>query len=412
MADIGSGEAQRRRNDRAAAVARVVVGVALFVVAAHFLGTLIAPGSPSFFLGLVDRLSWPLVTPFRGSFADMGTTTHIVEIASLLALVVVGLLGWGIVVLIRYLPLRRGPVAPPGPPSRTWQVVPVVVKAMLVAVLAVVAVRAMLLGAGASAQSGFVAVVLHVSSALVAPFQSIFPDGGNPTNVIEVASLLAFVVYTFIGLALIQVFRVLATPAGTKPVTIRQAKSPFDKTLGIVAALAYIPALVIVAQQYTPVTVAGSADAVSTGTGGDISTGGSTGTGTGGTGGGGSIGGSGGSGGSGTVTTAAPAPAHAFCAVSLIYSQNGVSWYHRVNTTTSDPCYSHWTVSTTSGPNCGMNYRGTQYTAPPNLWNTVQWGQDRYYLYVAFVDGRAAILSCVINLGNYPQTSVYRTDWG
>jgi uncharacterized protein YggT (Ycf19 family) len=397
---------EKRRNYRAAAVARVVVGVAVFVIGARFLGALIAPASPSFFLGVIDRLSGPLVAPFRGSFVDRGSSTHILEISSLVALVVVGLVGWGAVVLVRYLPARRGAVAPQGRLSRSQRVLPVVVKAMLGVVLVVIAVRAMLLGAGASAQSSFVNVVFHVGSALVAPFQSVFPDGGTATNTIEFASLLAIFVYALIGLAVVQVFRVLATPPGTKPVTIKQAKSPFDGTLAALAGLSYAVALFVVVQQYTPISVPVASDSVSASDTGVGSLGGNTGTS-----GSGTSGNS--SGGSGqSVTATAVAAPHAFCAVSLVTSQNGVSWYRRVNTTTSDPCYSHWTVRTSSGPDCGMYYNGGQYVAPPNLWNISQWGQDQYYVYVAFSDGRAVILRCVIDLGNYPQTTLYRTDWG
>jgi uncharacterized protein YggT (Ycf19 family) len=284
----------------------------------------------------------------------------------------------------------------------------VAVKSMLAFVLVVIAVRAMLLGAGASAQSPFVNIVFHVGSPLVAPFQSIFSDGGTATNVIEFASLLAVVVYSLLGLALAQTFRVLATPPGTKPVTIKKAKSPFDRTMVTLVLLVYVVGLVVVVQHYSPASVPVATNAVSDGITGD-----------------GSLNGNGNSNGNsnGTSTTntgdtgntvqatAVATPRHAYCAVSLIYSQNGVSFYHRVNATTSDPCWSHWTVSTSSGQTCGMNVNGNWYAAPPNLWNIIQWGQDRYFLYVSFNDGRAAILGCITNLGNYPQTALYRTDW-
>jgi hypothetical protein len=389
-------------------VARVVVGVAIFLVAVRFLGSLIAPGSPSFFLGLVDWLSAPLVAPFRGSFVDTGSSTHIVERSSLVALVVVALVGWGVVVLIRHLPVRRPvmTVIQTGRRARVLRSAPVVVKAMLGVVLVVISVRAMLLGAGALPQSAFVDVVYRVSSPLVAPFQSIFSDGGNATNVIEFAALLAVFVYALLGVALAQLFRVLATPAGTRPVTVRQARSGFDRTMATLAVLVYVTALVIVAQRYSPVSVPVSSDVSASNAGDSSSSGGTSGDTTTGSSNGASTG-------TGTAVTAiaAPTPRAAYCVVSLIYSQNGVSFYHRVNATTSAPCWSHWTVSTSSGQTCGMNYNGTWYSPPPNLWNITQWGEDRYFLYVSFQSGRSVILGCITNLGNYAQTVPYRTDW-
>lgn len=397
-------EQRPQRHYRAASLARVLVALAVVIVAVRFLGKLIAPSSSSFFLAFADRLSGPLVAPLQGSFVDAGSSTHVVEIASLVALAVVGLVGWGLVVLIRRLPLRRTAVATSGPIAPSRRAAPVAVACVLGAVVVVIAARAMLLGAGASSQSVLVNVLLHISSALVAPFQGIVADGGSAAHIIEFASLLAIVVYAVLGIAVLQLFRILVTPRGAKPPTIRQARSPFDATLVSLAVLAYLAGSFAVMQQYSPINLGSLASSPSSNVG-DRS--GST---------DGNAGGAGSSvaGGGGTAIGAAPtaaATAHASCIPSVVASGGGVSWYRRVDMTSTAPCYSHWTVSLAGGSACGMWINGTRYAAPSNLWNITQWGQSSNSLEAVFYDQTSVVLTCVVNLGNYPQTTLNRSNW-
>jgi hypothetical protein len=199
----------------------------------------------------------------------------------------------------------------------------------------------------------------------------------------------------------VQLFRVLATPPGAKPPTIRQATSPFDRTLATFAVLAYLAGGFAVVQQYSPIKLgslaSSSASSDSSGSGGSTGDGGSS---------------SGGGGGTGVVTApTAASTAHAFCTPSVIASQNGVSWHRRVDMTSTAPCYSHWTVSLAGGSECGMWVNGTRYAAPSNLWNITEWGQSGSYIEAVFYDQTSVLLTCVINLGNYPQTTLNRSNW-
>jgi uncharacterized protein YggT (Ycf19 family) len=273
-----------------------------------------------------------------------------------------------------------------------------------VATLTLIAVRALCLGFAAATQSGAADAIVKISAPLVAPFQSVLPDGGTSTNSIEFASLLAVVVYSFIGLGLAQLYRVLATPRGIKPVTMKDAKSPFDRGLAVLAMLSYFATTFAVVQHYTPIGT-GPSSLTSSSVGG-TSDGGSGGTG------GGTSGGGGGGGSGGYITAPTPVSTpHSSCAVSVVGSQNGVSWYQRVNATSTAPCYSHWTFGIAGGTNCGFWVNGARYSAPANIWNITGWGQDSSHVYATLYDGNFVILSCVINLGNYPQTSLYPSDF-
>jgi uncharacterized protein YggT (Ycf19 family) len=95
-------------NFRAAAVVGFIVGVIDIVVAARFLGKLLGASSQSQFLTLIYNVSSPLVAPFKGIFGNGGSSANSFETASLVAIVVYALIGWGLVVLIRIATAPRG----------------------------------------------------------------------------------------------------------------------------------------------------------------------------------------------------------------------------------------------------------------------------------------------------------------
>ena len=88
-------------NFRAAAVVGFVVGLVDILIAARFLGKLLGASSQSAFVHFIYQLSGVMVAPFTGIFGDTGNKTNTFETASLVAIVVYAVIGWGLVVLIR-----------------------------------------------------------------------------------------------------------------------------------------------------------------------------------------------------------------------------------------------------------------------------------------------------------------------
>jgi hypothetical protein len=86
----------------------LIVGVVDVVVAARFLGKLLGASSQSAFVNFIYQVSSPLVAPFKGIFGNSGTGTNNFETASLVAIVVYAVIGWGLVVLIRIVTAPRG----------------------------------------------------------------------------------------------------------------------------------------------------------------------------------------------------------------------------------------------------------------------------------------------------------------
>src|SRR5471032_807773 len=99
---------QSRYNFRAAAVVWFVVGVVEIFIAARFLGKLFGASAHSAFVNFIYQVSAPMVAPFTGIFGDTGTRTNTFETASLVALVVYAVIGWGLVVLIRIITAPKG----------------------------------------------------------------------------------------------------------------------------------------------------------------------------------------------------------------------------------------------------------------------------------------------------------------
>jgi hypothetical protein len=95
-------------NFRAAAVVGFVVGLVDVLIAARFLGKLLGASSSSAFVHFIYQVSAVMVAPFTGIFGDTGNKTNTFETASLVAIVVYAVIGWGLVVLIRIVTAPHG----------------------------------------------------------------------------------------------------------------------------------------------------------------------------------------------------------------------------------------------------------------------------------------------------------------
>lgn len=104
----GSVNEDGRYNFRAAAVVGFIVGVVDIFIAARFLGKLFGASSQSAFVNFIYQVSSPMVAPFKGIFGNGGSSTNSFETASLVAIVVYAVIGWGLVVLIRIVTAPRG----------------------------------------------------------------------------------------------------------------------------------------------------------------------------------------------------------------------------------------------------------------------------------------------------------------
>ena len=95
-------------NFRAAAVVWFVIGAVEIFIAARFLGKLFGASAHSAFVNFIYQVSGPMVAPFTGIFGDTGSRTNTFETASLVAIVVYAVIGWGLVVLIRIVTAPKG----------------------------------------------------------------------------------------------------------------------------------------------------------------------------------------------------------------------------------------------------------------------------------------------------------------
>jgi YGGT family len=95
-------------NFRAAAVVGLVVGIVDVIIAARFLGKLLGASAHSAFVNFIYQLSGVMVAPFTGIFGNTGNNTNTFETASLVAIVVYAVIGWGLVVLIRIVTAPHG----------------------------------------------------------------------------------------------------------------------------------------------------------------------------------------------------------------------------------------------------------------------------------------------------------------
>ena len=97
-----------RYNFRLVAVVGFVVGAVDIFIAARFLGKLLGASSQSAFVNFIYQVSSPMVAPFTGIFGNGGSTNNSFETASLVAIAVYAVIGWGLVVLIRIVTAPRG----------------------------------------------------------------------------------------------------------------------------------------------------------------------------------------------------------------------------------------------------------------------------------------------------------------
>jgi len=95
-------------NFRLAAIVGFIVGVVDILIAGRFLGKLLGASSQSAFVNFIYHVSAPLVAPFAGIFGDTGSKSNLFETASLVAIVVYAVIGWGIVVGIKIATAPRG----------------------------------------------------------------------------------------------------------------------------------------------------------------------------------------------------------------------------------------------------------------------------------------------------------------
>jgi uncharacterized protein YggT (Ycf19 family) len=95
-------------NFRAVAVVGFIVGIVDIFIAARFLGKLLGASAQSAFVNFIYQVSSPMVAPFTGIFGNAGSGANSFETASLVAIAVYAVIGWGLVVLIRIVTAPRG----------------------------------------------------------------------------------------------------------------------------------------------------------------------------------------------------------------------------------------------------------------------------------------------------------------
>jgi hypothetical protein len=95
-------------NFRLAAIVGFIVGVVDILVAGRFLGKLLGASSQSAFVDFIYHVTAPLVVPFAGIFGDTGSKANLFETASVVAVVVYAVIGWGVVAGIKIATAPRG----------------------------------------------------------------------------------------------------------------------------------------------------------------------------------------------------------------------------------------------------------------------------------------------------------------
>jgi YGGT family len=95
-------------NFRLVAVVGFVVAVVDIFIAARFLGKLFGASAQSAFANFIYTVSGPMVAPFTGIFGNTASKTNTFETASLVAIVVYAVIGWGVIALIRIVTAPHG----------------------------------------------------------------------------------------------------------------------------------------------------------------------------------------------------------------------------------------------------------------------------------------------------------------
>jgi uncharacterized protein YggT (Ycf19 family) len=86
-------------------------------------------------------------------------------------------------------------------------------------VTTVIAIRFVLKLLGASTESGFVTFMYGMTDPLVAPFRAIFPAASGSSSTLDVASLVAIVIYALIGWGVVAVVKLVTAPRGARSVS-------------------------------------------------------------------------------------------------------------------------------------------------------------------------------------------------
>lgn len=102
-------------NYRAIGLVWFIVGIIDVLLGLRFVFRLLGASQASNFVATVYQVTGPLAAPFRGIFPTPGAGPSVLELATLLAMLVYALIGWGLVTLIRIATAPRG-----APPAETY----------------------------------------------------------------------------------------------------------------------------------------------------------------------------------------------------------------------------------------------------------------------------------------------------
>lgn len=97
-----------RYNFRAAAIIAFIAAVVDILIGVRFVLRLLAASDTSAFVSAIYSVTAPLVAPFHGIFGDAASGGSYFETAALVAMVVYGLLAWGLVALVRIVTAPKG----------------------------------------------------------------------------------------------------------------------------------------------------------------------------------------------------------------------------------------------------------------------------------------------------------------
>ncbi|MFY9615401.1 MAG: YggT family protein [Candidatus Dormiibacterota bacterium] len=86
-------------------------------------------------------------------------------------------------------------------------------------VTTLIGIRFVLKVLGASLQSGFVTLIYGLTDAMVAPFRAIFPAASGQSSTLDIASLVAIVVYALVGLGLVSGVKLITAPRGARSIS-------------------------------------------------------------------------------------------------------------------------------------------------------------------------------------------------
>ena len=95
-------------NYRAVQVVWFLAGLIDVIIAIRFVMKLLGANQTSGFVSFMYSISEPLIAPFRGIFGTPAAGGSVLEPASLVAIVIYSLIGWGLVALIRLLTAPKG----------------------------------------------------------------------------------------------------------------------------------------------------------------------------------------------------------------------------------------------------------------------------------------------------------------